>query len=61
MVPGTKYKNNKEHPVNRESRLDTEDYLIETLQSLDPYGLNERKRKADPNLHVRCSFHPIQR
>ena len=56
IFPGTGYKNNKICPVNRETRLDREDYWIESLWTSYPYGLNERKRKADPNLSVGCSF-----
>ena len=54
VFPGTAYQNNKVCPVNRETRLDREDYWIETLRTSYLYGLNERKRKIDPNLPLGC-------
>ena len=61
VFPGTGYKKNKVCPVNREARLDREDYWTETFRRSYPYVVNERKRKADPNLPVECSFSPIPR
>ena len=52
-------KNNNVRPVNPETRLDREEYWIETLRII--LSLNERKRKTDPNLSVGCSFPPILR
>ena len=46
-------------PANCKTRLDREDYWIETLQTFYPYDLNERKNKADPNLPAGCSFQPF--
>ena len=57
----TGYKINKVCPANCESRLGRKDYWIETLWTSYPYILNERKRNADPNLAVECSFPPIPR
>ena len=51
VCPG---KNNKVCPVSCETRLDREDYGIETRRTSYPYGLNERKRKFDPSFPVRC-------
>ena len=41
--------------------LDREDHWKETLQTSYPYGLNESKRKTDPNFPVGDSFPPIPR
>ena len=45
-------------PVNHETRLDGENYWIETLLTSYPYGL---KRKADPDLPAGSWFSPIPR
>ena len=57
----TVYKNNKVYANDRETRLDREDCLIETLQTFYPYTLNKTKRKTNPNLPVGSSFPPIPR
>ena len=41
VFPGTGYKNNKVCPINRETRLDREDYWIETLRIFYRYGLSK--------------------
>ena len=56
VFPDTGCKNNKLCPVNHETRLYREDYLVETLWTSNTYGLNERKRIADPNFPVGCSL-----
>ena len=61
MFPGPGYKNSKVYPLDRESRLSRGDYWIKTLRTSSPYGLNKRKRKADPNLPVGYLFPPIPR
>ena len=41
---------------NCETRLDREDYCIETLEISYPHGPNERIRKAEPNLPLDVHF-----
>ena len=61
VFPSTAYKNNTVCQVNLQTRLDRENYWTETLRTSYLYGLNERKRIADPNFPVQCSFSPIPR
>ena len=61
VFPGIGYQNSKVCPVKHKTRSDSEDFLTESLQSSYTYGLNERKRKADPNLPAGCSLPPIPR
>lgn len=61
VFPGAGYKNSKVCLVSSRIRLNREGYLIETLRTFYLNVLNERKRKAGPNLPAGFIFLPNPR
>ena len=56
ILPGTRYKNNNHCSVERAKTFKGEDYCMNTLRTIYPYGLNQKPKKHNRGVPVRKIF-----